>query len=73
MKTRIQVVIDAKNIMDAELKANVLANISEVLSTEQLSQILPILKDLKTKVKKGTSAMLLVGDANNLLNILKQD
>lgn len=68
-----QVAVTANNTMDAEMKANYLGTLSDILSTKQLEQIIPILTKIQTKARGGASAFSLVNDGSALLDIIKQE
>lgn len=73
MKINKQIVIEASDRFDAEIKANLLATTSEVLTANQLEGILPIIRVIKQKIKNGAGGMALLNEGTALLNILKQD
>lgn len=72
-KHRKQVAVTANDTIDAEIKANYLAALSDILSTKQLEQIVPILTKIQTKARNGASAFSLVNDGSALLDIIKQE
>lgn len=73
MKINKHIPIDAKDAFDAEIKANLLATLSTILSANQLEGMLPILRVIKQKIHTGAGAMALINEGTALLNILKND
>lgn len=70
---RKQVAVTAKDTMDAEMKANYLAELSKILSTNQLEKIIPILSGIQIKAKKGASDYSLISDGSALLDIIRKE
>lgn len=72
MKINVNISIKTSDVLSAQMKAEHLAKIADLLTEEQLEQIVPILKSVKQKVEAGASAFALSAEGMKLIGILKK-